>query len=611
MINTPVLCDLSEFTDETTSFDYIIVGGGTSGLVLASRLTEYSNVRVGVIEAGKSRLGDHNVEGVGGISTILHNPEYDWIYKTVPQTSNNNKVHHVVRGKLLGGSSGVNFMTYITPSASDIDSWGETNKGWSWKDLKPYYRKHEAFHRHPSEKERPDHFVLNPSSHGDSGPIQVSFPPTTFPFEDSLIKAFDEISGLSRPKDPYDGDHLGFFEYLSTIDRHPGNVSRSYAATGHLAPALERSNLKVLTEATASRILLSKAEQPIARGVEFWHGNKLYRVFAKKEIILSTSTIQSPRLLELSGIGHKEVLQNAGVECLVPNLFVGENLQEHPMTVLTYELVGEENVTLDSLFQDPALFQKHLEKSMTTQDGFLAGNIGLTGFIPYASQVSSEVLKKTIASIENSLDTETSRYHVTRLDDPRSSNIQFIGVPATFNIKVGYNDQSKLIGVPYGHNGSYSILISAMYPVSRGSTHIQGSKMYGDQASPEIDLGLLTHPADVDIIAAGLMFADRVFTQSTHVSAKIGRRVSPPVDVDLTDFDQAKAFVRNQISIFNHNLGTCTMGKVVDERLRVKGVKGLRVVDASVIPFQLSGNIISTVYAVAERAADIIKEDHE
>ncbi|RFU32340.1 hypothetical protein B7463_g3972, partial [Scytalidium lignicola] len=608
MTNTPVLCGLSEFLDEASSFDYIIVGGGTAGLVVATRLTENPNIRVGVIEAGKSRLGDQNVEGPGNLSALFHNPEYDWIYKTVPQTNNNNNVHHLVRGKMLGGSSGVNFMCYVLPSASDIDWWGEQNKGWSWAELEPYYRKNEAFHVHPAQKEKRDGFVADLNFHGHSGPVQVSFPPTPAPFEDSLFKAFDEESGLPRPKEPFSGDHLGFFETPATIDRRPGKSSRSYSATGYLAPVLGRSNLKVLTEATATRILLDGVENPIARGAEFWHGGKLHKVFAKKEVIISSSTIQSPRLLELSGIGNREVLKAAGVECIVESPFVGENLQEHPMTPLIYELTGEDNITIDSVLQDNTLLQKHLSMAETTQEGFLVGNTGFMGFIPYSAQVSKETLESTIASITATRDTDQPSYHVARLRDPRSPNIHIVGIPANFDILHGHANLSKVMsGAPPGYNGCYTLAISTQFPISRGNSHIQTSE---DGVSPRIDPGFLTHPADVDVLAAGLMFAERVLTESKHVNTKIGRRVDPPPEVDLKDFEQAKAFVYQRIMAFNHYLGTCGMGKVVDERLRVKGVQGLRIVDASVIPLQPSGNIVATVYAIAERAVDFIKEDN-
>jgi choline dehydrogenase-like flavoprotein len=426
------------------------------------------------------------------------------------------------------------------------------------------------------------------------------------------------MSTLTRPKDPFNGEHLGFFEALATIDRRAGKVGRSYAATGYLAPVLGRPNLRIITDATADQILLYNDTTGIkARGVKFWHSGDLHEVLAKHEVILSAGTIQSPRLLELSGIGHPEILKAAAIDCVVPLLDVGENLQEHPMTSLTYELVAG-NLTIDSLFLDQTLLQEHLEQLAVAQSGFLAGNMGLMGFIPYASQVSKKRLSETITTILSSRNEnyfqQSQRQHISaRLQDPQSASIQFVGIPANFDLENGHANQSLLMpGAPPGRNACYTILISSCYPVSRGNTHVppavSASLTSSHEEPPRIDVGIITHQADVDVMSAGLSFADRVFS-SKHVSMKVARRVDPPPEVDVQNLDQAREFVRDRVMVFNHMLGTCAMGRVVDERLRVKGVEGLRVVDASVIPAQVSANIVSTVYAVAEKAADMIKKD--
>ncbi|KFY82533.1 hypothetical protein V500_10475 [Pseudogymnoascus sp. VKM F-4518 (FW-2643)] len=616
----------------SSSFDYLIIGGGTAGLVLANRLTENPNVRVGVLEAGTLRLGDPNVESIGGIAAMLHNTEYDWVFKTVPQQSNNRRVHHVARGKLLGGSSAINFMTYVRPSITDIDSWNM--EGWSWTDLEPYYHKSETSYQNDRHT-WPEAQVLDPAKHGKTGPIHTSFPTWRAPIEDSILQAFAEKTGLPFPPlaDPWSGSHLGFFESLATVDRsQAGKVARSYAATGYLAPILGRKNLKILTEATVCRILLEKGEsvpevEPSlnAKGVVFQHGGSTHSVFATHEVILCSSTIQSPRLLELSGIGNPEILSAAGIDCIVNLPDVGENLQEHPMTTITYELTtgdNNDNITIDSLFLNPELFAEQQRQLVENQIGVLASPAGMMGFVPYATQVDVEILRETIYSIrissnqkqDNRFQQMQDNFIIDRLRDPASAAIQLIGMPANFDIASGASNQGLLMPGPRaGRNACYTFLISTMYPLSRGSSHIiSSSESLG--CSPRIDLGIISHPADLDILAAGAALVDRIispsFVQSMHVKAKIVERVDPPPEVDMQDPAQAKDFIRDRTMIFNHILGTCAMGQVVDARLRVKGVARLRVVDASVIPVQMSGNIISTVYAVAEKAAELIKDDY-
>ncbi|KAF3396603.1 Oxygen-dependent choline dehydrogenase [Talaromyces pinophilus] len=602
---------MTDFLKESSTFDYVIVGGGAAGLVLAARLTEDPTIRVGVIESGKSRLGDMNVEMPTGMSAVLHNPEYDWMCKSTPQVGTNNQIHHVARGKLLGGSSGINFLAYCRPSAEDIDYWGQLgNKGWSWADLAPYYHKSETVDDNSGKRApgKTDFYSQNAEFHGHTGPIKTSFPPWRMPIEDSIMEAFDEVSGVTRPKDPWSGDHVGFYGTLSTIDRNGGRATRSYAATGYLQPNIQRANLKVLTEATVTRVLLDPTTVT-AQGVEFLHDGKTHQVLATKEVILSASSIQSPRLLELSGIGDPKVLQAAGIDCVVQLPDVGNNLQEHPMTAVTYELASDQ-ISIDSLFKDPLLLQEHQRLYGEQGTGAFAGTMSLTGFLPYAPLVSPHELEETVAAVTNAsvlMPESEAQNIISRLRSPKSGAVQFTGVPANFDLTVGHEDQGKLMpGAPPGRNACYTVLVSLAYPLSRGSSHITSSDPLSD---PEIDLGLLSHHADAHVLAAGLGFVDRAF-QSTQIKDKIAGRVDPVPELDLQDREQGISFVRDRTMTFNHLLGTCAMGHVVDERLRVKGVKGLRVVDASVIPAQVGGNILATVYAIAEKAADMIKEDH-
>lgn len=541
---------------------------------------------------------------------------------------------------MLGGSSGINFMAYGRPCAHDLDDWLDHLglKGWSWSELLPYFKRSERL-QSETRLNLNQNLHVDEDDHGLDGPINTSLGPWQVPFEKDLLAAFVKVSGLSTPQKPYSGNHLGFYRSVFTIDRKV-QPTRSYAVSGYLddAAASRRPNLKVLNNALARRILFDDNSH-VARGVEVLVRHEegreelresSYSIFASKEVILCAGAYQTPQLLQLSGIGNPDLLARHGIQCKVANPAVGTNLQEHTMSAVVYELASPA-LSLDRIMKDPALREEHERLYQKEHSGAFSGCISLTGYIPYRSQVSAAEFEDTINTIISPSDNQATtgssstsssleadhifqekqrRAIIARMrgDTTQSSSpdIQFVGTPATFNIARGYSNCSELLsGPPADASGSYSVTVSNMYPISRGNVHIQSTDAL---VQPLIDPGFLSHPADVDILAAGVAFADRVF-KSPCLSALVGRRVDPPSDVDLEDSDQARQFVRDRIVSYHHALGTCAMGQVVDDRLRVKGVKSLRIVDASVLPMQLSTAIMATVYAMAEKAADLIKED--
>lgn len=507
-------------------------------------------------------------------------------------------------------------MSYNRPSVEDIDDWANRLgvNGWKWSELLPYFKRSENLEPIKPSASCP----VNPKVHGIGGPIHTSIGPWQAPIEESILAAFDETARLQRPTEPYDGAHLGFYRSLFTLNRTSMPV-RSYAASGYFAPAMNRPNLKVLENAQACRILLSDAPDgiPIAEGVELHQGGTRYAVSAKREVILAAGSIQSPQLLELSGIGDPGVLASAGIACRVANTDVGKSLQEHTMSAVSYEL-ADGIMSVDSLFKDPALLKEHQSLYSRNYSGAQSGAVSLMGFIPYstASTAAHAIIPRIfddVPSVRGKLSQQNVKYQrkqqetiAARMQNPGSADIQFVGTPAHFNTAAGYvNCANTLSGPPAGCNACYSIVVSNMYPLSRGSVHVLTSN---PMDTPWIDPGFLSHPVDVDVLAAGLVFADRVF-RSASLRGKVRRRVSPPAEVDLSNTDQARQFVRNHIVPYHHVLGTCAAGQVLDEKLRVKGVRRLRVVDASAMPMQVSAAIMATVYAVAEKASDIIKEE--
>jgi choline dehydrogenase-like flavoprotein len=520
---------------------------------------------------------------------------------------------------MLGGSSAINFMTYIRPCAQDLNDWATELglEGWSFAELLPYFQRHQYLEKDLKNIAERDATVspLNMSLHGVNGPIHTSLPTWHVPFEKPLLDALDQESGFPRPDEPNKGEHLGFFRSFLSIDRTAKPV-RSYAANGYLAPILERPNLRVITDANVTRVILEEndAGALLATGVELIHDGIARKFFADKEVVLSAGSFKSPQILELSGIGHPDVLEKAQIPCILANPHVGNNLQEKTMSGVVYEL-GPGQISVDSVFLDLNFGKEQFRLYMQENTGALSGAASLMGFVPFTSQVNDTELDEALSmmSMESTLPFQDAEFQgkqykaiAARMRQASSADIQLLGSPANFNIAAGFENCAKLVSGPPGDKPCYALIVSNMYPLSRGSVHVRSSDAL---EAPEIDPGFHSHPADAHVLAAGVRLADRVF-KSAVLQGQVGKRVDPPPEVDLEDGNVARQFVRDRIVSYHHAMGTCAMGQVVDAQLRVKGVQGLRIVDASVLPMQVSAAIMPTVYAAAEKGADMIKQDH-
>lgn len=541
--------------------------------------------------------------------TLIGREKYDFCYVSEPVKTAGNKKYSMPRGRVLGGSSAINYLMYVRGSRGDYDGWESLgNKGWGWDDMVPYFKKHQCLD--PAEKQPPNkQFMPNGALekyHGSDGPIHTSFNDHYEPFEHDFCEAAYEVGGKERTLvDAWGGDHMGFYSSLAAVDRSSDAGKRSYAATGYLRPNLGRPNLKVLTEALASRIVL---EGNTATGVEFIHNGKKIEVKASKEVILSGGTINSPQLLELSGIGDPEVLKAAGVECLVKNERVGANFQDHVLGGMLYDL-ADGVISMDSFHNEE--YQKAQQKIYEETNLGPLGSPGmLMGFVSYASIVDKETLDSTISEIrKNSLaktDFEKRQEDVIvqQLSDPKFANIQTFCIPCQLDLSAGESQVQFFSAPPNGKN-RVSLLTCLEHPLSRGTVHIKSSNPLDH---PAIDPGYFRNGADAKILAASIKWMDKV-AKRPILAKSLGDRILPPQNASIETEEERVEFVRNHISTQYHLIGTCTMGEVVDDRLRVKGVKGLRVIDASVFPGHVSGNIMSTTYAVAEKGADLIKAD--
>ncbi|KAL1642353.1 hypothetical protein SLS58_005427 [Diplodia intermedia] len=567
-------------------------------------------------------------------------------------------VHNIPRGKVLGGSSGINYMMYVRGSERDYDDWAALSgdPGWSFANMRQYITKHQTLEPIPDSITNRaamstigvNHgytpFPPSPSHHrslthkrpGTNGPIHTSFNDTRLPIEDAFLAAADHAAHIAeKPVDAWGGDHYGFYNGLGSVyhrgsnepHSHPLAGKRSYAARGYFSEAgiAHRPNLRVLCEARVTRILLSDHDddadgeehsKPSAVGVAFTHAssNGQNEVRAKREVLLCAGAIQTPQVLELSGIGDPGVLARAGVDVKVPLPSVGENFQDHVVSGATYGLAPGV-ISGDSLWHPQAMAEA--QRALVEEAaGPLTATASGQGFVSYKQLASKEELDKTIASIRETQRKATAFQQrqldliIKHLEDDKSANIQYILIPAHGNLTdESIKDQSKLWmpGDPAKPEVVWGCALQ--YPVSRGSVHISSAD---PTAPPAINPSYLSHPSDVAILAAGLSLGDRIAAAPPLTPLLTATpRLCPPPSVDLQDPAAAAAAVRRWAIGEYHVAGSCAMGDALDSRLKVKGVGRLRVVDASAFPAHVSGNCQSSVYALAERAADLVRGEWE
>ncbi|KAI0389465.1 hypothetical protein F5Y17DRAFT_448892 [Xylariaceae sp. FL0594] len=594
----------------TLSPDYIIIGGGTSGLVVANRLSEDENVQVLVLEAGKDLTADPRVN-VPAFWTSLMGSDADWQFKSVPQNHLGDRSVRHPQGKVLGGSSAINGQAFIAPGQVEIDAWAKLgNPGWDWESLVPSFKKAYTL-LPPADQATLGHLGIDwidEKYRGTSGPIKVSFPGVV---ENPLCKAWiDTFRGMNMTTsaDPFSGISVGGYSNTATVD--PENKIRSYAGSAYGIPAMKRPNVEVLTDTQVQRILFKDTGSGVvkATGVQVLMHGKTETIAPEKEVtvILAAGTYNTPKLLELSGIGDKKLLDSHGIPVLVDLPGVGENLQDHVMTGVSYE-VEDGVITGDALMrQEPealALAQKlYVEHK--------AGPFTIGGMQSHAfmSTPNIHTLLDKFAPADGPNDTEY--YHTVRslLESPDGSTGAWLMFLAQTNLHQGGKSfvGSQLLPENYASLGCVQ-----SHPFSRGSTHIASADI---NDPPRIDPRYFSHPADLEIMASHVLDIDTKLRPAKELAPFFkpdGKRNHPDA-FHLGDLEGAKKYVVDTATSAYHSCGSAAMlprekGGVVDSQLRVYGTENLRIVDASIFPLIPRGNILSSVYAVAEKASDIIK----
>ncbi len=520
-------------------YDYIIVGAGSAGCVLASRLSADPGVSVLLLEAGPA--DDAGEIRVPGTLNRLFQSAYDWNYLTVPQRSAGGRSVYWPRGKVLGGSSSINAMIYIRGNRHDFRTWRDEHgcAGWGYEDLMPYFRRAEDNSRGAS------------AYHGTGGPLAVSDPRYKSQACEAFIAAAQEQG--AHANDDFNGprqDGVGWYQLTQR------NGQRCSAATAYLHPAMERPNLTVHTDALVTKVIIDAGQ---ATGVSYLHKGESQTARASAEVILSGGAVNSPQLLMLSGIGPAEHLIEMGIDVVTENRGVGANLSDHPVLPVIWS-----TPRLRGMWEKGS--QANLLRWQLTRRGPLASNAAESGGFAHSEP----------------------------------------GLPAP-------DLQLHVLPAPYWNQGladpaerAMTVLVGLVDVASRGRISLRSAD---PRHRPVIDPGYLTDDKDCRALASGLKMA-REFVTAKPMAAICSSELAPGAHV-RSDAELLQ-YVRTSVVTLYHPVGTCAMGgesrwnSVVDPELRVRGVTGLRVVDASVMPVVPRGNTNAPTIAIAERAADLI-----